>query len=162
MTHDTTNAPDMIRSEVGRNVLRYAVGRALMCQCGRILDVRAAVSFVTGRERVLCASCFDSLAVVAGPSEISEVLDGRELFAVKSNRDGAAVYVPKPRKPTNPPVVGERWEANVSGRRVVVVILRETSRDRWNTGRVSKRFSVRNERTGRELDVHRNRLLRRV
>ena len=153
---------------LARNLLRYAVGRAIVCVCGRILDARTSVAYklVTSlreSERVSCVDCYNGAqetALVTG-ARITEVYDGRSLFANASGGSPRPI-ARKPRVKRNPPAIGETWEARVSGRLVSVRITADVSRDRWGSGHTSKRYRVTNLATGRVLDVHRNRLRVRV
>lgn len=81
---------DTMETTVNRNLLRFAVGRAMMCGCGSVLDVRSAVSLRIGQTPIVaCGSCVDRARAIdpAGwDSVAAEVLDGRELFARKGRK----------------------------------------------------------------------------
>jgi len=157
---------DVIKKEVARSLLRYAVGRSMLCaRCSKVLDVSASVLFdVFGRTSILCAPCYSLLPDVTGHTE---VYDGRVLFPPK------AEATPRPprqkRAPAPRPAEGETWEAKVSGRLVSVTVesIHEDSQRiyvRYGPDRFRRRtrYAVLNRRTGRRIVVSRNRLRRRM
>lgn len=82
--------PDM-KTTIYRNLLNYAVGRAIFCPfCDVILDSRKAV-LVTDEESnssaVVCAACWEKAkdhALAKLPN--AEVMDGRELWKRSRSR----------------------------------------------------------------------------
>lgn len=89
----------MMRQELERGLLRYAVGRAIVCRCGDVLDARSAILTTTPTtSAVECAKCYARAPFCArqvptiGGSEYT-VLDGRVLWT-------AGYIARRPRKST--------------------------------------------------------------
>lgn len=72
---------DTMRDIINRNLLKHAVGRAITCQCGDILDATRAVLLTSPTQAWIgCVACWGR-----GPFTMDargwSVLDGRVLFA---------------------------------------------------------------------------------
>ena len=73
---------DFLREELGRNLLRYAVGQAMgTCPCcGESMDASDAVLLAHGDSTALaCATCYDRPAGSFTAGGV-EVIDGRTLW----------------------------------------------------------------------------------
>lgn len=79
---------------VQRELLRYAVGRAITCDCGKILDMNDAVLYAPdeGKTAVGCGHCWDASMVSAavkygkGTNEIAELLANGDENAIVDGR----------------------------------------------------------------------------
>lgn len=85
---------DIVKLTVTRNLLKYAVGRAITCRCGQIMDAKKAVLVDT---TAVCSQCYDQVKdrIPAG----TEVVDGRVLWA----------RAPRVKKPAAPKVKRESF-----------------------------------------------------
>ena len=83
---------DFLREELGRNLLRYAVGQAMgTCPCcGESMDASDAVLLAHGDSTALaCATCYDRPAGSFTAGGV-EVIDGRTLWKRRPASHGAA------------------------------------------------------------------------
>ena len=82
----------MLAEMAQRQLLQYAAGRSIWCECGALLDCLTSVIVERQGEpmRVLCGECFDAAPVepvdarqltlpTMTPSPPVEILDGREI-----------------------------------------------------------------------------------
>lgn len=160
---------NLLQSEASRQLLKYAVGYAITCQCGRVMDCRRAVNIdvqgETGntlRNFTVCADCFDrshaDLARIAESRRVKlELLDGRVLWP----ESATTPTTPKPRKTAAPKLEltpgrnyrirltsGQWTDGRLLGERVIPAF-----NATWRTGRATTHWRFINIATGRDVEI---------
>ena len=163
MTARTETVDSVMRQQITKNMLRYAVQVRMFCpRCERVLDVSRTVEIDLSRDGKLlrtycnCATCHDAVILglrdtLAGSDIKIEVNDGRQLFARRAQLGPAVATAPNPVRAKDVKI-GDRFKIRHHNGRMITVEVLRLKQDYWSKAN-RKHYVCRNEQTGREITV---------